>query len=195
MHSAANIKIATPEVMQRIQDVIRETSVPTWITTVPPKFGEASTGTLKADEWRSLATIYLPIALISMWGKGSTHQSEQHATTYYRILDHTMLLVGVVTLACFRKMTTTRGDAFLACMKQYLSDLPKLHPGTTFKPNHHMTMHLPHFFKLFGPARGWWCFPFERTIGQVQRLLSNHKLGRSAEALDIEHNIHHGRCR
>lgn len=167
--------------MQRIHDVIMEVSVPTWITPVPPKFGEAGTGTLKADEWRSLATIYLPIALISMWGGWSKHTSDRHASAYRRILDHTMLLVGVITLACFRKMTAARIDAFLACMTQYLSDLNKVHPHGSFKPNHHMTMHLPHFFKLFGPARGWWCFPFERSIGQIQRLLSNHKLGMSTD--------------
>jgi len=39
-------------------------------------------------------------------------------------------------------------------------------------------MHLPLFFSLFGPVRSWWCFPFERLIGQIQRLLSNHKLGK-----------------
>ncbi|KAI6037172.1 hypothetical protein BKA83DRAFT_4041305 [Pisolithus microcarpus] len=55
--------ISTPEVMQHIQNVIKETTIPSWLRSVPKNFGEAKAGTLKADEWRTLATIYLPLAL------------------------------------------------------------------------------------------------------------------------------------
>lgn len=68
-------------------------------------------------------------------------------------------------------------------MTQYLDNLIKIHPHANYKPKHHMSMHLPHFFSLFGPVRSWWCFPFERLIGQIQRLLSNHKLGQMESTL------------
>ncbi|OAX32016.1 hypothetical protein K503DRAFT_672842, partial [Rhizopogon vinicolor AM-OR11-026] len=51
------------EVMQRIADVIRTTDRPSSLRSVPYNFGEAKAGTLKADEWRTLTTVYLPIAL------------------------------------------------------------------------------------------------------------------------------------
>ena len=34
---------------------------PSWLQSVPRKFGDKSSGTLKADEWRTMATVYLPI--------------------------------------------------------------------------------------------------------------------------------------
>ncbi|HEV7736481.1 MAG TPA: hypothetical protein VGO47_03810 [Chlamydiales bacterium] len=59
-------KLVTPALIQHIQNVIRDTIVPSWIESVPKNYGEAAAGTLKADEWRTLATVYLPIALISI---------------------------------------------------------------------------------------------------------------------------------
>ena len=76
-----------------------------------------------------------------------------------------------------RTKTQTRSDAYLKYMAQYLKQLAVLHPDIDYRPNHHMSMHLPHFLQLFGPVWSWWCFPFEWLIGQLQQLLSNHKLG------------------
>ena len=174
------VKIATPATMQRIKDVIRNTTVPSWINSVPYNYGEAKAGTMKADEWRNLSTIFLPLELISMWGIGSQQPLDNlnDASRLRQILDHTMLLVSATSLACMRTMTKARSDAYIQCMTEYIKQLPLLHPGANLKPKHHMSMHLPFFFQLFGPARSWWTFPFERLIGQIQRLLSNHKMGK-----------------
>lgn len=164
--------------MTRIQNVIRDTAVPSWLNSVPHNFGEAAAGTIKADEWRNLSTIFFPIALISMWGDGSSHATANEAFRFRQILDHTMLLVSAISLACMCTATAARSAAYLDCMSKYIKDLVILHPDVNYRPNHHMAMHLPHFLHLFGPVRSWWCFPFERLIGQLQRLLSNHKFGK-----------------
>lgn len=44
-------QFGTAEVLEHICNVIQDTSVPTWLGSVPSNFGEASAGTLKADEW------------------------------------------------------------------------------------------------------------------------------------------------
>jgi hypothetical protein len=44
-------QFGTAEVLKRIRNVIQNTSIPTWLGSVPSNFGEASAGTLKADEW------------------------------------------------------------------------------------------------------------------------------------------------
>lgn len=163
--------------MRRIRDVIKNIAVPTWIDSVPYNYGDAAAGTLKAGEWRALSTIHLPIALISLWGEGTAHPSDREALRLRQVLDHTMLMVASVTLACARTMTAERSEAYSNCMRLYMAQLPILFPHLNFRPNQHMSLHLPHFFRLFGPARSWWCFPYERIIGQIQRILSNHKLG------------------
>ena len=163
--------------MQRSKKVIKETTVPSWINSVPHNYGDAAAGVLKANEWWNLMTIYFPIALISQWDEAFSGPIEQ-AAQFRRVLDHTMLVISVVSLACMRMMTQTHSDAYLSCLTQYLQDLQVLHPHASFVPNYHMVLHLPHFFCLFGPVRSWWCFPFECLIGQIQQLLSNHKVGK-----------------
>lgn len=90
-----------------------------------------------------------------------------------------MLLVSAVTLAAKRAMTQARCKSYLECMSRYINGLAEIHPDTSVRPYHHMSMHLPHFFYLFGPARAFWTYPYERLIGQIQRLMSNHKLGKA----------------
>ena len=171
------MKIATPKVISQIQQVIRETEVPSWLNSVPRNYGDTGAGVYKADEWRNLSTIFLPIALIFLWGKGASHPSPVIAARLRRILDHTMLLVSAVSLACMRTMTPSRSAAYLEYMTRYIHDFLDIYVDIKPRPNMHMAMHIPHFLRLFGPVRSWWCFPFERLIGQIQRLLSNHKFG------------------
>ena len=163
--------------MSRIRQVICETEVPSWLNSVPHNYGNANAGVVKADEWRNLSTIFLPIALISLWGEGTSHPSPAIAARVRHILNHTMLLVLAVSLACMRTMTPSRSAAYLEYMTRYIHDFVNIHVDINPRPNMHMAMHIPHFLRLFGPVRSWWCFPFERLIGQIQRLLSNHKFG------------------
>jgi len=146
------LKIATPEVMSRIKQVINETEVPSWLNSVPHNFGDAKAGVVKADEWQNLSTIFLPIALISIWGEGTPHPTPEISIKFCRILDHTMLLVSAVSLACMRTMTTRRSTAYLQYMTKYISDLLIIHVDIKPRPNMHMAMHIPHFLRLFGPV-------------------------------------------
>ena len=75
-------------------------ATPSWLRSVPRNFGDASTGTLKADEWRTMFTIYLPLALVNLWGDGMSHESLDDASRLRLVLDHTMALVSAITLAC-----------------------------------------------------------------------------------------------
>jgi hypothetical protein len=163
--------------MQRIKDVIRDTVTPSWLSTVPRNYGEAKAGTVKADEWRTLYTVYLPIALVSVWGEGSSHPSPEIGRKLREILDHTMSLTSAITISCMRTMTRARATTYRLHVATWLRDLKGLHPHTTLRTNNHMAIHIYDFLLLFGPIRSWWCFPFERLIGQLQRLPNNHRFG------------------
>jgi hypothetical protein len=75
LSNQALFKMVTPEVMQHIRNVVDNTTTPSWINSIPYNFGEAAAGPVKADEWHTLSTIYLPLALVSSWGQGTTHFS------------------------------------------------------------------------------------------------------------------------
>jgi hypothetical protein len=164
----------SPEIIDRIRNVIRTMETPSWFPSVPANFGDASAGTLKAAEWRALATLYLPVALISLWGEGSIHTTPEAARSAREVLDHTMLLVSAVILICYRSSTLARAQTMLEYLLAYTQDLRQLHKGINHHPIHHMALHLYEFILLYGPVRNWWTFPFERLIGTLQRLPQNH---------------------
>jgi hypothetical protein len=163
--------------MQRIRDVIKNTATPSWINSVPKNFGDAAAGSLKADEWRTMATIYLPLALVSLWGSGTSHRTQRHAMRYRQILDHTMTLVSATRLACLRIVTKDRAEHYREQVAKYVGQLSEVLPTAPRRPNLHMTFHIYDFLFLFGPVHSWWCFPFERLIGMIQRIPNNHKTG------------------
>lgn len=174
------LKIVTPDVIQRIRDVIRDTASPSWLNSVPRNFGDAAAGTLKADEWRTMWTVYLPMALVSLWGEGISHQSADTPQKLRDVLDHSMALASAITLACMRTTTQARATAYRAHVVAWVRNLERLYPNINHRTNNHMAIHIYDFLLLFGPVRSWWCFPFERLIGQLQRLHTNHKFGASS---------------
>ena len=180
------IKYGTVAVIQHLQNILEKTIVPSWISKPPAKFGEASAGSLTADEWRTMALVYLPLALVPLWGQGSQRPSPDIAEKYQHVLNHTMDLLAAVHLAGLHVVTPNRVAAYQEHMTNYVHNLPKLHPTIGLRPNYHMALHIPHFLQLFGPVKSWWCFPFERLVGILQRLPTNHKFGRSLHVLMLQ---------
>ncbi|KAH9940335.1 hypothetical protein B0H21DRAFT_697683 [Amylocystis lapponica] len=172
-----NWQAAESKETPRITDVIRDTETPSWLGSVPNNYGHAAAGTLKADEWRTLSTVYFPIALVSMWGEGSQHPSDKVATRYRRLLDHTMALVSAVIVVCKYTTSRTRMTQYRQYVRAWAQGLKELHPNVKPRVNSHMAFHIYDFLSLFGPVYSWWCFPFERLIGQLQRMPQNHKFG------------------
>ena len=171
-------KIVDSDVLKKLRHVIQNTDKPSWMAPVPHNFGAAAAGTPKADEWRSVFTIYLPITLILLFGQLDSSKQQRD------VLDHTMLLVCAVLLACKRTMTSRRIERYRENLRAYIRLLPLLYPDLSCESIHHMAFHIYDFLKLFGPVHSWWTFPFERLIGQLQRVPTNHRFGQ------LEHTIH-----
>jgi hypothetical protein len=74
-------------------------------------------------------------------------------------------------------MTTARAEAYRGYMVAWIRDLKVLLPHAPHRTNGHMALHVWDYLRLFGPVRSWWCFPYERLIGQLQRLPTNHIFG------------------
>ena len=170
-------RAATVETMEFIKLVVRDTSRPSWMSPVPPAFGESKTGTLKADEWRSYSTIFLPIALVLLWGDASAHPNPDTAKYFADNLALTMSLVQAITLTCYRMTSNDRADRLQQHLKTYLTDLRKLYPSEKARTNQHVSLHLPAFLRLYGPVHSWWTYPFERLIGLLQQLPTNNVFG------------------
>ncbi|EIW57889.1 uncharacterized protein TRAVEDRAFT_38232 [Trametes versicolor FP-101664 SS1] len=53
--------------------------------------------------------------------------------------------------------------------------------GIHLVPNHHLAMHYPDFFRLFGPVYAWWLYAQERFNGEQERVNHNGKAGGEME--------------
>ncbi|KAF7342082.1 hypothetical protein MVEN_01795500 [Mycena venus] len=159
-------KTITTADLRFVQDVIANTTTPAWVNHVPKNFGEKGAGSIKADEWRLMATIYLPIALVILW-------AERHGT----VSSHNN---------CFPLYDLeTHETAYRSFIQHWLGNLQDLYPHTNTprtRTNPHVALHIYDFLRLFGAALSWWAFPIERLIGVLGKINSNDRLGGQHEA-------------
>jgi hypothetical protein len=179
----ASNNLSTPSnsrTLSFIQRVIRDTETPSWLNSVPHNFGEAEAGTIKADEWRVLSTVYLPIALIALWGDDDGKPPEGHGHLQ-QVLDHSMAFFQAITIAMRYSMTDELASKYRNLLKQWIDGLRTLFPhisqATSTRTNIHVALHLHDFLHLFGPVISWWCFPFERLINTHQKTTTNDHIG------------------
>ena len=149
---------------------------PSWLTSVPTNLGKAKHGKLKADQWRTLGTTYLPISLIRLWYlvQDSTDQCSLQCR---KLLEIMLSLISAVTIASSQTISQEKADLYLHHMQSYLKGLRELFPQYRFLPNQHMALHLAEYLQLYGLVHSWWTFPFERLIGMLQRIPNNFQNG------------------
>ncbi|KAJ7351645.1 hypothetical protein DFH08DRAFT_957942 [Mycena albidolilacea] len=174
-------KTISTDDLRFIQEVIANTDTPAWVHHVPKNFGEKGAGSIKADEWCLLVTIYLPIALILLWAE----REGRHAAHFCQLLEHSMALFQAAGIVGCYAASSARTTAYRDFIKHWLGNLHDLYPHTKTprtRTNPHVAQHIYNFLLLFGPALSWWTFPIERLIGQLGKINSNDHLGGQHEA-------------
>ncbi|KAK0458317.1 uncharacterized protein EV420DRAFT_1270592, partial [Desarmillaria tabescens] len=162
-----------------IQSVIKNTTTPSWINSVPSNYRETSAGTIKADEWHVLSTIYLPIALVTLWGDNNG-QPLPDDSWHLPILDCTMVLFQAVTIICRYTMNLGQATTYRNLLKKCVDGLYSVHPHMQThkeRPNVHAAFHLYEFIISFEPVISWWCFSFECLFVTLQKININDHVG------------------
>jgi Domain of unknown function (DUF4218) len=161
-----------------IQQDIRNIVVPSWVTRLSPNFGERSNGKVKADEWRSLFQIYLPMTLTHIW----TDSNEKWADSKQRALQLKALLALsiLVNIVCSRSASTYGSELYQNTLKYYLDLITMLYPSESLVISHHLAVHLPTYMELHGPCHTHWAFPYERLIGRLQKVKHNSRIGKDS---------------
>ncbi|POW13091.1 hypothetical protein PSTT_03985 [Puccinia striiformis] len=121
-------------------------NAPSWIKQLLPVLGKASHGRLKADEWRNLFTIQLPLILPLYW-------QEPHAQNL-SLIHNFSHLVSLVQLGLMRETSSAIIVQYRHHLISYLESSVKLF-GPLVAPNHHMAIHLAECLEKFGPVRSW----------------------------------------
>ncbi|KAJ3980405.1 hypothetical protein F5890DRAFT_1419703 [Lentinula detonsa] len=81
-------EIHSGDILKRIHSCIREVVVPSWLAKPPFETGLKRAGTLKADNWRTLFSLYVPLALLSLWKETSPIQSHWNDGSYFFTTTH-----------------------------------------------------------------------------------------------------------
>lgn len=168
--TSKQVSFITQDELRSIQEVIHGAIVPSHITKLTPRFGEKSNGKLKADEWRSLFTVYLPISALLMW-----HNRPDHMIHLKALLFLVILVQIATSQTSSNAAITLYGDTIV----NYLNVIRAVYPQHQFTVNHHLALHLSFFMTLHGPCHSHWAFPFERLIGRLQKTLFNNQIGLS----------------
>ncbi len=167
--------------MKALRTDIRDFVTPSWLTSIPTNLGEPSHGKLKADQWRTLGTVYLPVSLVRLWAP--PHRDNPQQAGRQKLLSLTLSLISAINIASLRTTSRDKANLYTKYMTEYLEGLRNLMPDYQFRPNHHMAFHLSEYLLLYGPVHGWWTFPFERLIGLLQEILNNFKNGQLEETI------------
>jgi hypothetical protein len=151
---------------------------PSWLTSIPTNLGEANHGKLKADQWRTLGTVYLPVSLVRLWDSDSLNAPDDHRSQQCaKLLSMTLSLISAIIIASSRTTSREKANLYFYHMTNYVKGLRELFPCYKLRPNHHMALHLGEYLRFYGPVYSWWTFPFERLIGMLQRIPNNFQNG------------------
>ncbi|KAJ3766541.1 hypothetical protein FB446DRAFT_653639 [Lentinula raphanica] len=164
-----------PSVLRMVQKSVTETTVPSWIARPPSDVGHQKAGVLKADHWRVLFGIHLPLSLVTLWGEGSPFVTED-AAKMASVLETSMHLSCASILMSRNSLSPETRDLFRSSLRGHILGLKENFPGFML-PSHHLAFHIFDFMETFSTVRNWWGFPFENLIGRLQRITTNHKTG------------------
>ncbi|KAJ4464888.1 hypothetical protein C8J55DRAFT_441757 [Lentinula edodes] len=169
--------VDSPAVLKRVNQTIREVTVPSWISKPSEYIGLPRAGTLKADNWRRLFAIFLPLALLSMWQVCSPTATSD-AREMGSVLDTSLYLTCALIAMTKHKSTLQDRQNFREYLRQHVLGLKHNFPGWIL-PSHHVSFHIFDYMDLLGPLHNFWCFPGERLISRLRNITINNKIGAS----------------
>lgn len=93
------------------------------------------------------------------------------------MLNNFLDLVAAVLHGTPRALTEQRIKIYDRLILRYMKGLLETFKDITLVPNQHYALHLGSVLRRLGPTHAYWAFPFERYIGLMERIRTNHKPG------------------
>ena len=169
------IDVVTKDELWRLRKCIETIIRPQYRRGVPANLGDPKHGKIKAVQWKAGIEFDLPVAIASVWSKEMQNDSNQRRDKLFQCF---MNLAIAVRWGTSYRTSRVHAEKFQDYYQRYLSSLVELYPDISLRPNHHAALHIPQLLLQFGPVHGWWMFPFERVIGNLQKVNTNNKVGK-----------------
>ncbi|MBW0593242.1 hypothetical protein O181_132957, partial [Austropuccinia psidii MF-1] len=168
---------------EHIKRAISDVKVPAGITKVPFAIGELKTGKLKASEWHSLFSLYLPLAImdipsVTCYGLGQNEGSKAKL-----LLDNLSSLTICTNILASRCVNEINCNEFIKEYDNHCQTSQQLFMDITIVPNHHYALHLADQMKWWGPLLAISEFPGERINGWLQKVNNNGLIDQMNETM------------
>ena len=174
------------EELRKMAKVFARLQLPSHVQALPVRLLTSAAGSLKADSWRVLFTIYLVAAVPEIWASASSRQHDQ--------LDNLFHLISAVNLASAQSVddrSATRFDNHFISYRRGLDDLYHFGAEKPGRINLHLGSHVGGWMRLWGPL--WWTSEWagERFIGIIGRINNNRRFGSSEHKVRILTEVRH----
>ena len=160
--------------LSQIHACLSDAVIPSWIERPPTNLGEKSHGKLKADQWLTLFSVFLPLVLPEVW-------LSSPSKTNMDLLDNFHDLIICTNLVCSHSTSPADANQYLHHYIQYRKSSKSIFPGVKTRPNHHYAMHNADLMKFWGPLIKLSEFSYERHNGLLQKIKTNGHLCRSSK--------------
>jgi hypothetical protein len=164
--------------LAHIQKSLIDIVIPRGVTQVPPNLGDPKHGKLKASEWHSLFSTYLPLSLITFFfdhpAKCATGDNQNSLLNFSSIV----MCTNIVAL---KSITDADADKFAEAYFLYTETSKLVFDSPKIVPNHHYALHLPAQMKWWGPLSNVSEFSGERVNGILQKMKTNGIIGGSTQ--------------
>ena len=169
----------TTNELKQIREAIKSIVRPQYRRGPPANLGDPKHGKLKAAQWKVAIEFDLPVAIAQHWSREVCIDQYDNNTVEHRdkCLKSIMFLATAIRWGTSYRTSAEHAQKCRENMQAYLQSLIDLYPDMELRPSHHASLHIPELLIQFGPVQGWWMFPFERVIGQLQKIKTNNKFG------------------
>ncbi|KAL4071542.1 hypothetical protein V8B97DRAFT_2023703 [Scleroderma yunnanense] len=184
--------------LQVFHDLLADFEIPMSCGKLPTDIGIPAGGSLTADQWLLLTTVYRPIAIPHLWNVCLLDAQQ------YGLLTNCMTMIAkqeskvkcilhpndpanflklctAIHLLIKKTITDEEISSVDALLREYCMELIQLYGSSCLKPNHHYATHTSQYVWNFGPLSGFWTFLFKCLNKILKSFKTNNHSNRELE--------------
>jgi hypothetical protein len=156
---------------------VKQTILPSHVSSITDEFFEKSSGSATAAEWRSFAINIAPMVFVELWVRTVCRQTTRQQTHGVRTSpDELRVFMDLFQAIQLLLRPTISETQIREGENHLLSLIPRalqLHKGLARSKNLHQVLHIPGNIRDHGPVYCWWLFASERMNKTLKNMNSN----------------------
>lgn len=132
-------------------------------------------GEMTAYHWINFIKVYGKYLMSRLYPAVYPLAAEPLARTYNPALKGSCMLIDLLKLCLASSVTSKIKSDTDVMARSIAGEFDRIFPATEKAiVMHNLIFHIPDTIRMWGPARGFWCFPFERYIHRHHHQSAHH---------------------